>query len=277
MTPAISPSTITDATTPTDVLRFEELTLNTAPAIHQYFYDGWVLRASGCDSRRANSVTALHPSTLPLDEKVAACEAWYAKFAQAPMFRITDALSPRALDALLDARGYRRELNTVVMTIPLLNLPGAALPAPAPGLRLVERSIGDGVAEVHQLKGSDREFAAQDIARQQRWQGRQIFLSLRSINGLLSCGMARIEDGHVCIFSLRTAPSEQGKGHAKLLVAQLLAWGREQGAHTGFLQVDENNTPAVAVYRRFGFAMRYPYWQRIGPEFSMTSSQEKHE
>ena len=247
--------------TPIDVLRFEELTLNTAPATQQYFYDGWVLRASGGDSRRSNSVTQLQTSTLPLAEKIAACEAWYASRGQAPMFRLTDALSPPGLDALLDARGYQREINTVVMTMPLHDFAGAA--ALAPGLRLIERSIADGIGDVHRLKGSSTDVTAHDIERQQQWQGAQIFLSLRSINGLLCCGMARIENGHACIFSLRTAPSALGKGHAKLLVAHLLAWGREQGAHTGFLQVDENNTPAIAVYRRFGFMPRYPYWQRV--------------
>ena len=249
--------------TPADVLHFEELTLNTAPATQQFFYDGWVLRASGGDSRRSNSVTQLYPSSmpLPLPEKVAACEAWYAKRGQQAMFRIADALSPPGLDALLDARGYVREINTVVMTMPLHEFANTA--ALKPGMRLIVRSIADGIGDVHRLKGSSNGVVVHDIERQQLWQGAQIFLSLRSINGLLCCGMARIENGHACIFSLRTAPSELGKGHAKLLVAHLLAWGREQGAHTGFLQVDENNTPAIAVYRRFGFTPRYPYWQRV--------------
>jgi GNAT superfamily N-acetyltransferase len=166
-------------------------------------------------------------------------------------------------------------VNTVVMTLPLRDLPAdlAIAPAPAPGLRLVERSIGEGIGDVHQLKGGATEFAARDSARQQGWQGGQIFLSLRSINGLAACGMARLADGHVGLFSLRTLPAEQGRGHARLLVAHLLAWGRAQGAHTGFLQVDENNAAAIAVYRHFGFAPRYAYWQRIGP----TPAQENHE
>ena len=266
MTPAIAPPITPAMITTAEVLRFEELTLNTAPARHQYFYDGWVLRASAGDARRSNSVTALYPSlspaTLPLDEKISVCEAWYARHGQTPMFRLSDALSPAGLDALLAARGYRREINTVVMTVSLQGLPAAT--APAPGIRLVERSIGDGIADVHRMKGTAGDEASRDIERQKLWRGKEIFLSLRSINGLLACGMARIEAGHACIFSLRTPPPEQGKGYAQQLVAHLLAWGREQGAHTGFLQVDENNFPAIAVYRRFGFVARYPYWQRIG-------------
>ncbi|HEX9392027.1 MAG TPA: GNAT family N-acetyltransferase [Usitatibacteraceae bacterium] len=244
--------------------RFEELTLNTAPAVHQYIYDGWVLRASGGDTRRSNTVTAIYPGTLPLPEKIDFCEAWYARHGQAPMFRLTEALSPPGLDAMLAARGYRREINTVFMSMPLRE-PIAAT-EPAPGIRVIERSVAEGIAEVHRLKGTEAAMAALDVERQQLWCGPQIFLGLRNINGLLCCGMARIEDGHIGIFSVRTPPAEQGKGHAKLLIAHLLAWGQSQGAHTGFLQVDENNAPAIAVYRRFGFAPRYPYWQRIGPQ-----------
>jgi len=73
--------------------RLEELTLNTSPAVHQSFYDGWVLRASGTDTRRANSVTSLQPSTLPLEEKIAFSEAWYRTHGQPAIFRLTEMFS----------------------------------------------------------------------------------------------------------------------------------------------------------------------------------------
>ena len=95
--------------------RLEELTLNTAPAIHQTLYDGWLLRASGTDSRRANSATALQPSTLPLEEKIVFTEAWYRAHGQPAIFRLTEALAPLELDGLLAGRGYSREVETCVM------------------------------------------------------------------------------------------------------------------------------------------------------------------
>lgn len=75
--------------------------------------------------------------------------------------------------------------------------------------------------------------------------------------------MARIEDGHLGIFNMRTASKARDKGYATVLVAYLLAWGLEQGAKTAFLQVDQSNDPAHAIYRKFGFVPQYSYWHRV--------------
>ena len=101
------------------IRRLEELTLNTSPAIHQSFYDGWVLRASGTDTRRANSATALLPSTLPLEQKIAYTEAWYRGHGQPAIFRLTREFSPAALDNILASRGYSLEVETNLMTLDL--------------------------------------------------------------------------------------------------------------------------------------------------------------
>ena len=77
--------------------------------------------------------------------------------------------------------------------------------------------------------------------------------------------MGRVQNGHLGIFTMRTAEKSRGNGYASLLLSHLLAWGRAQDAHTAFLQVDQANEPANKVYRRFGFQPRYGYWQRVQP------------
>ena len=77
--------------------------------------------------------------------------------------------------------------------------------------------------------------------------------------------MARVQEGHVGLFTMRTAEKSRGQGYASLLVAHLLDWARGQGARVAFLQVDQTNEPAIRVYRRFGFVPRYSYWQRLQP------------
>jgi N-acetylglutamate synthase len=49
---------------------------------------------------------------------------------------------------------------------------------------------------------------------------------------------------------------------ASAVVARLLAEARERGARIAYLQVTSSNAPAIAVYRRFGFATRYRYHYR---------------
>lgn len=245
-------------------IRFlEELTLATSPAIHQWLYDGWVVRASGNDVRRANSATAFYPSSITLEEKIARVEEWYRQHEQSAMFRLNETLTPPELDGLLAQRGYAREMDTLMMT---LELSDQTLDTAVPqGLRVVERRSIDGIADVHQLKGSTATLAARDAARQSLWRGPEQYLALKSINGMVSCGMARVQSGQVGIFTMRTAEKSRGKGYASLLVAHLLAWGRRQGARAAFLQVDQSNEAAIKVYRRFGFLPRYGYWQRVQP------------
>ncbi len=242
------------------IRRLEELTLNTSPAIHQTFYDGWVLRASGTDTRRANSVTALAAGTLPLAEKIAHCEAWYRHYGQPGIFRFTDAFMPKELDALLAARGYTREVDTFVMTVPLEGVQAGEIPA---GVKRLERNTAEGLADVHGMKGSSPQAIEQDLQRQALWKGEQKYLSLKTINGVVATGLARIDGDFVGIFNMRTADSARRKGYASLLVTELLAWGRERGARTAFLQVDQTNAAAIAVYRKFGFAPVYSYWHRV--------------
>ena len=65
------------------------------------------------------------------------------------------------------------------------------------------------------------------------------------------------------IFDLVSHPAERRRGHARALMAGLLAWGREQGSRHAYLQVVEANAPAMALYASLGYAPLYRYWYRV--------------
>jgi ribosomal protein S18 acetylase RimI-like enzyme len=172
-------------------------------------------------------------------------------------------LAPPELDGLLAARGYSREVETWVMTRDLAQGMPVDEYAVPPGAKVVERSESDGLDDVHRMKAVSPALRAQDLRRQALWKGPQVFLSLKTINGVASAGMARLEAGHLGIFNLRTESKAREQGYATVLVASLLAWGREHGARSAFLQVDQANVPAIAIYRKFGFLPAYSYWHRV--------------
>ena len=128
--------------------RLEELTLNTSPAIHQSLYDGWLLRASGTDTRRANSATVMQLSTLPLEEKIAYVEAWYRRHGQSAIFRLTEALAPLVNDRLRDEVAQMQ----IELAAMLFNL-GArkAFAALCTRLRRRLRAASERTAEIHAM------------------------------------------------------------------------------------------------------------------------------
>lgn len=244
-----------------DPRRLEELTLNTAPAIHQHFHDGWVLRASGTDTRRSNAATALGPSQNPHAHNITTIERWFQRLGQPAIFRLSAELSPAGFDDALAARGYRLDAATDVMLLTPI-LPGSLPETPA-GMRLLTRSPDEGLTDIYTLRGSSPEVVALERSRQALWRGAQTFLSIKSINGVVASGMARMDDGFVGLFNLRTKASERGKGLGTLLVKHLIAWGAGEGAHTAFLQVEQENTIAHRLYEQHGFKAVYRYWHRL--------------
>jgi len=62
---------------------------------------------------------------------------------------------------------------------------------------------------------------------------------------------------------MRTLPHAQGQGLGASLLAAFTALALQRGIGRSFLQVEADNAPALALYRRFGFttAWTYHYWK----------------
>lgn len=242
------------------IRRLEQLTLSTAPALAETTIDGWRVRASATDTRRANSATCLDASSVPLATTIAAIEQWFDAHHQAKVFRMTAQLSTPGMDELLAARGYQRRLDTLLMTRSLRDR-GDHNPSPVGELEVL--SLEAGLALLHTLTQLEVTKAAAELRRQQRWQGAQRLLALRLNGELAAIGLGRIEDGYLGVFSMHTVLPQRGHGHASRILAALAHWGAGRGAHTAFLQVDVQNKPALALYQQAGFVAAYSYWHRI--------------
>jgi ribosomal-protein-alanine N-acetyltransferase len=66
--------------------------------------------------------------------------------------------------------------------------------------------------------------------------------------------ISRIGGDEAEILSVALAPAERGRGLAKNLLMIHLGYLAAQGVRTVFLEVEEANGPARALYRRAGFA-----------------------
>jgi ribosomal-protein-alanine N-acetyltransferase len=76
--------------------------------------------------------------------------------------------------------------------------------------------------------------------------------------------LSRMAGGEAEILSVAIAARQRGRGFARPLLDLNLRRLAGLGARTVFLEVDENNKPARALYRRAGFAdvgRRNSYYQ----------------
>src|SRR5664279_2003980 len=243
----------------TTIRLIEELSLNALPALQTLYYDGWLLRfapgASGYP-RRANSIQLIYPSTLPLEEKIAYCEAQYAARGQKTVFKLTLA-APDGLEAALHARGYVLDCTTSVQTLDLASID----PQPNPAEFVADPHLDEAwFSDFCRLSEDNRTRAAAMHAIFQQLAVETTFVRLCRDGRTVALGRAALDRGWLSVYEIVTDPEFRQQGIGTQLMLHLLQWGKQNGAHSAFLQVMTDNSPALRLYEKLGFREQYRYW-----------------
>ena len=242
-----------------ELTRVEEAGLNALQTQQQLFYDGWLLRVSPGTAKRARSVNPYFGSTLPLDVKVDRCERLYASRGLPVLFRITPFIHPASLERALDERGYVVFQPTYVQLRALDRPPEAP---PATMIELATPPIDAFVNEVAALRGSSEQQRAAHLERLSSTPLTTRAIVARLDGRTIACGQAALDADLVGVYDMVTDAAFRGHGAATHIVTELLRWAWENGACHAYLQVDAENAPGLAVYRKFGFATAYSYHYR---------------
>ena len=246
-----------------DLRRIEEAGLNALQTQRQLFYDGWLLRLSDGKAKRARSVNAVFGSTLPLARKIGHCEKIYAQHGLAPLFRMTPFDCPQDLDDVLAARGYLAFDETLVQAAHMECAP--EVPDAPDDVEVAALGVDAFVEAVGDLCGAD---AAQRDGHRERLVNSPLekrSVTVTAASRVVCAAQVAIEGGLVGVFDVNTAEDARGKGYATLACASLLSWAWQHGANVAYLQVKADNAPAIAIYRKFGFATVYTYHYRGQP------------
>lgn len=228
------------------------------PVPGEVLLDGWVLRAAGGPSRRANSANPLHEIAAMDEAFVAQVEAFYRERGRPAIFRIPDMV--QGIDALLAARGYRIDAPTMTLF--------AALD---------ELGHGDRAGASIEAAPSERWLAARDAmsgsspetARAYRGTIGAItlpcgFASVKQDTRIVALGFGVVQDDLLVVESVLTDPAERRRGHARACLAALFGWAAGQGVRSVALQVMRENAAALALYRGLGFSRDlYGYHYRL--------------
>ncbi|MEW9899617.1 GNAT family N-acetyltransferase [Chitinivorax sp. PXF-14] len=197
---------------------------------------------------------------------VVACEAVYRDWGLRPLFKLAEQVAPPQLDPLLAARGYRVLDPTLVQVAALpaefgLSTEVAAMPAlDEDWLRARQRLMGESDVEL----GIVRDMLS-------RLPVASSGFALSEAGQVVAIGLAVIQHGWVGLFDVVTDPALRRRGLGRRVVAAMLGWAAQRGAHHGYLQVVVANAPAVALYRSFGFDTHYRYWYRAAADGSETA------
>jgi N-acetylglutamate synthase len=205
------------------------------PGVSREWLDGWLLRAAGGYTHRANSA-------VPLDRNAAwhvlpRLLEWYAERDLTPWLALPDRLvrwpqhAVAQLESLVMVRAVAR--GTAEPSVMIDGRPDDDW------LRIYQRDVPEAVLTAV----IDGEVAFGRI-------------------GDAAVGRAAVTaapDGTrwVGLSAVRVAEDRRRRGHARVLCAALLNWGAEHGASQAYVQVLVDNTGAKALYESMGFTAQH--------------------
>lgn len=248
-----------------DQIRHIEKTASRAwPAQHQQQHGGWLLRATEGVTRRANSVLPLgNPPETDLDEALDTVRAFYNRH-QLPMrFQLTTASLPSNLDEVLEAAELIVDMRVQVRTAKLQEL---VVEEPKMAIVVFGSPTRDWLSAYRRFAGFDTKTMKVREGIMNRITFEKAFATAVQGEKIIGTGIAVIDGNWLGLFGLITEEASRRQGIATSITQTLVLWGKNRGATHGYLQVEERNDPAKALYSALGFEETYSYWYRVVPE-----------
>ncbi len=248
----------------------------------------WLLRAAGGFTGRANSALAVGDPGLPLGTVIGIVCRWYADRGLPPMIAVPyPAGNPRAsrLDRTLADRGWTlRPGAATVMAASAATAAhaGTAAATASAGTAAATAAAGTTVTamapestrtvELHSepdpawlaryhYRGQQLPAIALTLLTSAPWQA---FASVRAGGQAIAIGRVAVASAWAGITAVEVDPLHRRQGLATVVTGALAAAAASRGAHSLYLQVEDLNAAARALYGRIGFADHHGYHYRVG-------------
>ncbi|MBO3740369.1 GNAT family N-acetyltransferase [Actinoplanes flavus] len=224
---------------------------------------GWILRAADNWTGRANSALPVGDPDRPLEAAIDAVVKWYRDHGQQPLINAPMPLAA-PVNSALDERGWTSRPLTLVQTAPLAPLLATPAAAGLPPVELADAAGDDWYAMVAEHKGTLPAAAIRIL----NGVPERVFAQIRDAEGDLVAvarGAVTGPDRWLGVSLLQTAPAARRQGLGRHVMRGLAQWAAQRGATRAYLQVEERNTAAVALYGRLGFSTHHTYLTREAP------------
>lgn len=229
------------------------------PGTERAWIDGWLLRLGNGYTKRANSAVPLGDPGGPArltPQTLERIEEWYAERRMPALLSLPDRLAS-------PPPGWRTWAEVVVMGIDIDNF---ALPQ-GPSMVRIEPEPNSAWLDLHRFKGEDTvpvppDIPDMDVLTAVR-EGELGFATLGLPNPLAigRGAVTNAPDGRrwIGLTSVAVAAPHRRRGLGTLVCAELIRWGHRHGATHAYLQVEAENTGALALYREMGFLEHHRY------------------
>jgi ribosomal protein S18 acetylase RimI-like enzyme len=228
-----------------DRVRMERAHVLAWPALNTAILDGWLWRASGGGSQRANSVSTIDFFGDDLEATLADVEERYRQRGAPARFQIFDETSPAGLATILQTRGYHETEPTVTMFKRIEAAAGVV------GIEQRDHPWAEWQACYLGEITADRRTVNTRIV--ERIPGPRRFFGYRRDSRIISTALCVTGFGCAVIECVTTRSDERRQGAARSVLAALEAWAARQAVDWIGLQVVASNTPAVKLYQQLGF------------------------
>ena len=220
--------------------------------------DGWLLPFDTSTIGRAKSAVPLrHHHINPA--QLGTIEALYAERGLQAAFRLADVPGLRDVQTELTRLGYLAQQPTLVQggTVAAMRAlcngePARVTDGPSPAWSSVYIAEGfDPVDGAHRVQALSRSAHV-------------VYAHVKEDGQSVAAGTAALSQGWASIHGMRTVPARRGQGLASRILGGLADTATQRGLERVFLQVEEGNAAALALYARAGFATawHYHYWRR---------------
>lgn len=244
-------------------IQIERLALNTWPAVTAAPAGPWIFRASGGITKRANSVWTVAGDFFPEGDWLVEAEQFYRSRGLPSLFHISDS-SPKQLDALLEAQGYSKDVPCSMLIANTDEVIGKTESATMPNVELK-------VTGHHDEQWLSDFLEMEGFGEERRAFYNRLFADIEPVKGFFTLyvdhccaavGTAVVEDSWAGFINIAVHPKLRGRGLGRILLNHLAVWSRNNGATGLYLQVVNDNEPAMKLYGKAGYTPLFQYHYR---------------
>ena len=247
-----------------EIKQFQEFLLNSWPAKHYYFLNGWILRFTDGITSRANSVfpiryTGTHET---LDYDIDIVEKAYKAHNLTAVFTMHEFFEPENLKDKLLARGYEIYDQTSALGIEIDEIKYSKINNEFEYTLFDSRvkEISDFLIEFSKFNAEEQTIV-QEI-NQRLIIPKKCYIITRFKNEIIGTLLAvLVPQGFLYVGDVFVHPDFRRQGVATSMLIKLKNnWVASSGAKTIWLQVEKVNTKALDLYCKLGMTKLYDYY-----------------